>query len=40
MWRIPGAVSPGQTALDRTPRRPPSIASMFDNMTSAALLTE
>jgi hypothetical protein len=40
MCRIPGAVSPGHSALDRTPRRPPSIASMFDSMISPALLTE
>ena len=40
MWRMPGAVSPGQIALERTPRRPPSIASMFDNMIRAAFDTE
>ncbi len=40
MCRMPGAVAPGQTQLERTPCGAPSSASTWDIMTSAALLTE
>ena len=40
MWRIPGSVSPGAIALERTPSRPASIASMFESMWTAAFDTE
>ena len=35
--RMPGVVSPGQTAFARTPRGPPSTASICVSMTSAPL---
>ena len=40
MCRIPGQVSPGQSTFDRTPSGPPSSASIFPSITTAAFETE
>ena len=39
-WRIPGQMSPGAMQFDRTPSGPPSTASIFDSMITAAFDTE
>ena len=38
--RIPGAMSPGHTTFERTPRRPQSTASILPSMMTAAFDTE